>query len=131
LVTMTRRASVVILALVFGSVIAAAQATDVSGKWSGSLTLSIDGQQRNDTAFMTFTQKGSELTGSVGPRDDRLRPITNGKVEGNRVTFDVQGDGGPQLAFTLTLTDGRLKGQAAGDRNGQAMTAAVDVGRIN
>ena len=128
---MTRCALVALVALVLGSTGATAQATDVTGRWTGTLTVSIDGQQRDDSAFMTFTQKGTELTGSVGPREDRLRPISNGKVDGTRITFDVQGDGGPQLKFTLTLTERRLKGQASGDNKGQAVTAVVDVGRAN
>ena len=126
---MTRHAFVILVAFVCSSAGAGAQGTDVSGKWTGTLTVS-DGQQRADSAFMAFTQKGTDLTGSVGPREDRLRPITNGKVEGNRITFDVAGDGGPQLKFALTLAEGRLKGQASGDRNGQPTTAVVDVGRV-
>jgi hypothetical protein len=127
---MTRHASVVLFTLVFGSVIAAAQATDLSGKWIGSLTISMNGQQRNDTAFMVLTQQGTVLTGTVGPREDRQRPIANGKVEGTKVTFETD-DEGPVLRFALTLAEGRLKGQASGDRDGQVMTATVDVGRVN
>ena len=127
---MTRCAFVLLVALVSGSVIAAAQAADLTGKWTGSLTISMNGQDRNDTAFMVFAQKGTVLTGSVGPREDRQWPIANGKIEGTTATFEVQTDG-PLLKFTLTLTNGRLKGPATGEGNGQTMTAAVDVGRAN
>ena len=126
---MTRRTFALLAVLILGSTGAATQAPDISGKWTGTLTLSRDGQQRNDMAFMVFTQMGTKLTGTAGPSEDRQRPIANGTVEGTKVTFDILADG-PPMAFTVTLTEGRLKGQASGSRDGQPVTAAVDVGRV-
>jgi len=115
-------------ALVLSCGLYAAQATDLTGKWNGSFIISLDGQQQDDVAFMTFTQKGNVLTGTVGPREDRQWPIANGKVDGAKVTFEVQSDG-PLVKFTLTLADGHLKGDAAGEMDGRKMTAVVDVTR--
>ncbi|HET9385750.1 MAG TPA: hypothetical protein VFO67_11425 [Gemmatimonadales bacterium] len=124
---MTRLAFAILVAVVCGSAGTAAQATEVTGKWTGTLTFSINGQQQ--PVFMILTQKGTELTGSAGPREDRQWPMVSGKVEGGKATFEVQTDG-PLLKFSLTLTDGRLKGEASGEAAGQTMTAAVDVDRV-
>ena len=70
------------------------------------------------------------MTGTAGPTLDRQWTITTGKVEGTKVTLDVQADnGGPAVKFVLTLVEGRLKGDAAADMEGMKMTAKVDVGR--
>ena len=82
---------------------------------------------------MVLKQNGAELTGTAGPRPDRQHmTVANGKVTTVKgvttVTFDATGGDG-KVHFDLKLTDGRLKGTAKADVNGQTREAVVDVGR--
>jgi hypothetical protein len=125
---MTRRAALLLIALFVSPLLHAAPVQDLTGKWDGSFIMTMDGQQNEQAAHMVLTQKGTALTGTAGPNPDRQWAIVNGKVDGAKVTFDLQSDG-PILKFTLTLVDGRLKGDAAGEQEGMKLTAKVDVGR--
>ena len=123
---MRKLAYVIGFALLLASAVLAAD--DLTGKWAGSFIISVDGQTKDDVAYMVLTQKGTELTGTVGPNADQQWPILKGKVEGSKVTFEVQSDG-PLVKFDLTLADGHLKGEAKAEHDGQTMKAAVDVQR--
>jgi hypothetical protein len=67
-----------------------AMAADVTGSW----TTSMQTQDGNSTQItFNFKQDGAALTGTVaGPMGDPL-PITNGKVDGDKFTFDVSFNG--------------------------------------
>ena len=67
-----------------------AMAADVTGSW----TTTMQTQDGNSTAItFNFKQDGATLTGTVaGPMGDPL-PITNGKVDGDKFTFDVTFNG--------------------------------------
>ena len=106
-------------------------AEDFTGKWSGAFLMTMaDGTTRNETIFMDFKHKGAELTGTAGPNADKQWPVLKGKVDGNKVSFEVQDDqSGPLIKFTLTYAEGHLKGDAAAERNGQKLTGKIDVER--
>jgi len=109
-------------------------AEDFTGKWSGSfLQGRPDGSSSNETIFLDLKHKGAELTGTGGPTAALQWPISKGKVDGNKVTFEVQSggsaDAGPVIAFTLTYAAGHLKGDASAERNGQKLTGKIDVER--
>jgi hypothetical protein len=130
---MTRRAAVLLFALVFSPLLHAAgtqesKATDLTGKWDGAFIISMNGQQQDDVATMVLTQKGAVLTGTVGPNVNQQWAIKNGKIDGANVVFEAEADA-MLIKFTLTLVEGRLKGDAAAEGNGMSMTAKVDVGR--
>jgi hypothetical protein len=77
------------LLLVLGSL--AACAADISGAWSGSLA-GPDGGDGFPISF-TFKQDGAKLTGSVkGPQGDAIE-ISDGKVDGDKVSFSVSFNG--------------------------------------
>src|SRR5215813_59963 len=104
-------------------------ADDLTGKWSGSFVItSSDGETKDDMAFMDLKQNGAELTGTAGEAPDRQWAIQKGKVEGNKITFEVQTDE-PLVKFELTLVDEHLKGEAKAQHEGQSMKAAVDLQR--
>lgn len=113
----------VALVCLLAPVLTAQTATDFSGKWTGTFIT----QGEEDSALLELKQKGTELTGTAGPNPDRQYPL-KGKADGNKVTFDVEHDS-MVIKFVLTYADGRLKGDATAERDGQAMTAKVDVGR--
>jgi hypothetical protein len=76
------------LVLLFSA--ATALAADVSGSWNADST-GPDGSSYPLT--FTFKQDGAKLTGTVqGPQGDAIE-ISNGKVNGNDISFDVSFNG--------------------------------------
>jgi hypothetical protein len=82
-----------------------AQAAGVSGKWSGS---SSDNSPMG-TVFAVLKQEGTTLTGTAGPSESKQLPIVSGKVDGDRLTFEVKMGGGT-LRFDLTNAGSELRG---------------------
>jgi len=69
---------------------ATALAADVTGTWTGSMQ-TPDGNDFQLT--FTFKQDADKLTGTVqGPQGDPI-DISNGKVDGDKFTFDVAFNG--------------------------------------
>jgi len=68
---------------------ATAFAADVTGKW----TATAQSPNGDFTLTFTFKQDGAALTGTVqGPQGDPI-DITNGKIDGDKFTFDVSFNG--------------------------------------
>lgn len=110
-------------------------AEDFSGKWSGSFTgVDESGQQMTQQIFMTLVHKGADLTGTAGPTEERQLKIENGKVDGNKLSFEVQGggdtQGGPRLKFTMSYADGHLKGDVNAEKGELKLTAKIDTTRV-
>ncbi len=78
----------------------AALAADITGNWTGS--------SDQFTLNFVFKQDGEKLTGNVtGPQGDPL-PITDGKVQGDKVSFTVKVDMGGN---SMTIHhEGTIKG---------------------
>jgi len=78
----------------------AALAADITGNWTGS--------SDQFTLKFVFKQNGETLTGNVvGPQGDPL-PITDGKVQGDKLSFTVKVDmGGNSMKITH---EGTIKG---------------------
>src|SRR5262245_12697631 len=84
---------------------AACLLADVTGKWAGGA------QDDDHKLFFVLKQDGSTLTGSAGPSEDNQHSVQNGKVEGDRVTFDVPvGDKGT-IHFDLKASGDEIKGE--------------------
>src|SRR5262245_36083254 len=84
----------------------------LTGKWSGSfIVTSSDGETKDDRLLLDLKQNGAELIGTAGPNQEERFPIQKGKVERNKLTFEVQS---PKflINFELSLIDGHLKGEA-------------------
>ena len=109
-------------------------AEDFSGKWSGTFKgTAPDGTEMTENVLLILTHKGADLTGTAGPTADSQWKILNGKVDGDKVAFDVRGgdsENGPLLKFTMTFADGHLKGDIAASRGEEKMAAKVDVTRV-
>ena len=109
---------------------AQAQTTNLTGKWTGTLTRTAsDGATQSIDFMFDLTQKGKVLTGTVGPNAERQWPIEKGVVDAGKITFRVQQPDGPLRTFTLKLVESRLKGEMLAELNGQSFTAEVDAGR--
>lgn len=114
-----------ILALLFSAALFAADAT---GKWTGTFTLTKDdGQARAKPALLILKQDGDKLTGSGGPDESEQHPIVKGKVDGNRLTFEVAA-GDSTIAFDVVLEGDQIKGDMK--KTGTAETAKLDVKRV-
>jgi hypothetical protein len=82
--------------LLFG---APAFAADVDGKWTGS----IDTPNGAVQVGFTFKADGAVLTGTSTAPDGSEVPVKNGKVDGAKISFDLDIDFGG-MAFTLSYT---------------------------
>ena len=107
-----------------------AKPVDLTGVWAGTFTRSTGEQSE---AHLDLKQKGAEVTGTAGPGPDRQVAIANGKVTTVKgvttVTFDATQPNGMVMKFNLTVVDGRLKGKATAEANGEKREAVIDVGR--
>lgn len=105
-------------------------AADISGKWSGSFVMTnAQGETNEGTAFVIFKQNGAEITGSAGGDENQQFPITKGKIEGNRITFEVQSDG-PLYKVDVMLTGDHIKGDVIVVQEGQSTKAKVDLTKV-
>jgi len=64
-----------------------AMAEDLSGKWYGDFR--VDGGDHDVPQLFMFRQNGNTLTGTGGPNTSEQYPIENGKVDGNRIMFEI------------------------------------------
>lgn len=79
----------------------------LSGKWSGSFDVtSSEGETHADSAYMVLKEKNGIIEGTAGPNQDKQWNIQNSKLEGGRLTFDVQADEG-QLALAPCVVSKR------------------------
>ena len=112
-----------IAALSFFVLTSALMAGDLTGKWSGSLS-ETEGDAKS--AMLVLKQAGSELTGTAGPNEEKQFPIKNGKVDGDKVTFDVEA-GEAVMHFELTAAGNRMSGNVHAEHEGEKLSAKVEV----
>lgn len=136
---LTRIACALVAILLVAPAVLAAE--DLTGKWSGSFTVSVNGaEQGQEAAYMDLKHAGKQLTGTAGPSADQQWPIQKGTIvvsgtapkESTKALFEVQSEGGngPLLHFELDLVEGHLKGNAKAEQNGVSMTAVLDLTRV-
>jgi|SRR3954465_719009 hypothetical protein len=113
------------LAFLVAILATAAHAIDVSGDWTGKTKLSVDGKVEEDTIYLSLKQAVNIVTGTTGPTLEKQTPIRNGKVEGNRVVFEVPVPNGI-FKFDLYLEGGHLKGDLTANAQGQTIKAVMD-----
>ena len=85
--------------------------TGISGTWNVTSSFgNAQGQDQIDLVMMLH-QNGTEITGSLGPSADRqVLTISNGKIEGNSVSFDL---GTGQLNLSIQFQPARRKVDSA------------------
>lgn len=112
-------------------VAATAFGADLTGKWSGTFTrVGADGPaQDSGGAYMDLKLAGKVVTGTAGPDESRQMAISNGKLEGKKLTFEVLQENGPTMKFDLTFDGDTIKGAANGERGGEQMSAKLDLKR--
>jgi hypothetical protein len=86
-----------------GAVTSVLVAADISGKWVGK------GEQGPEWVF-NFKADGSKVTGTMQGADGKERPINDGKLEGDTLSFSVNSEWQGQ-AIKLVM-----KGKVSGEK---------------
>lgn len=109
---------------------AALCAIDVTGKWSG--TLQMEGESDSKPAYVILKQDGNKLAGSAGPSESEQHSFEGGKVEGNRLTFDVPlgGQGEGSMHFDLQVEGDQITGQVKRGGEGRNEAAKISLKRV-
>jgi hypothetical protein len=107
---------------------ALAAAADVSGVWSGKTRVSLSGKTEEDTMYMVLKQSGDRISGTAGPAANQQAAIRGGKIEGNRITFELPIPNGA-FSFDVTLEGEHLVGSVVASAQGQTIKGTVDVAR--
>ncbi len=83
---------------------------DIDGKWAGTFDSGMGGQPMN--LSYDFKADGNKLTGTTVGAENSTIEILNGKIDGNKITFDVPVDMGGMkmtIAYTGELSGDELK----------------------
>lgn len=105
-----------------------AMAADATGTWTGDLISQRDGEERKSSAHLVLKQDGTQITGTAGPGVDEQHPILKGKIEGSKLTFEVEREGGV-ISFVLTQEGDEIKGDITMQRDSGTRTAKLAVKR--
>ena len=122
-----------VLFLVAAALVLSAADVNVSGKWSGTFSLTKpDGTNDDGTAFAVFKQEGGQISGTAGPDEEHQWTIQKGAISGNNVTFEVKSDeDGTIFKCNLVVDGDHLKGPVtAFAPDGQTMSAKADFSRV-
>jgi len=104
--------------------------TNVTGTWSGNFTTPAAGGDTGEhTAYFVLKQDGSAITGTVGPTEDQQFPIEKGKIEGDKITLEVNHEG-DTIKLDLVLAADHITGDANLSIQGETRKAKIDVKRV-
>lgn len=91
------------LMLLAATTLTVAFGADITGKW----TATVPGRNGEQQTTFNFKQEGEVVTGTVaGPQGER--PIADGKVAGDTVTFAVESQRGKQ-SYTGAIAGKEIK----------------------
>ena len=121
--------TIVTTALVLLVAVSNGLAADVSGKWTAEVQ-GRGGQTR--TMTLTLKADGDKLTGTVSGMQGRENPISDGKVNGDEISFTVSAEtqnGTMKTNYTGKLSGDELK--MKGQREGADRTMEFTAKRAN
>ena len=109
-----------------------AAAADVTGKWSGTFTVTGPDGSAGDSnpAFMILKQSRSTLTGTAGGDEAEQWPIENAKIENNKITGSVNPSDGATCTVSLTVDGDRMTGEVTVSQGGQTMKGKIELKRV-
>jgi hypothetical protein len=126
------------LACLLGSHLALSQTAnpvqnpDLTGKWVGILDIvHADGSVEPDNAYFSLTQDGQNIGGLAGNNPAHLGTISDGKLAGNNLSFDLVVNPQITVKFSLALKADRLDGTATGLPIEAGSNVVVDVRRAD
>jgi hypothetical protein len=108
-------------AIVMGMALATAVAADVTGKWISE----IEGRGGETmTSTYTFKVEGTNLTGTVSSPMGGENPISEGKIDGDNISFVVKMEAmGNEMTIKYkgTVSDGEIKLTMEMERGGKPL----------
>lgn len=108
----TGKVLVKLVAALLGSAAVLLAAQDISGTWKGtSEFVNRDGETRTGSVQLTLKQNAQQVTGTAGPSAERQNEIRKGKVDGDKLTFEVPDPTG-LVEIGLTIGENTLRGEA-------------------
>jgi hypothetical protein len=109
-----------------------AAAADVTGKWSGTFTVTGPDGSAGDPnpAFLILKQDGGALTGTAGGDETEQFPIENAKLVNNKITGTVNPSDGATYTVSLTVSGDRMAGDVTVTQGGQTMKGKIELKRI-
>lgn len=110
-----------------------ASASDLTGKWSGSLEAKdANGETLVLPAHAEFKQQGDSVTGKVWKETERQFPIEKGTIESNRITFEFKASEGSEDSEPVVhrvrlavLSEDRLQGELEFATEGEKITGKL------
>lgn len=104
-------------------------AAELTGKWSGSFDITnSDGETKADTAYMELKEQAGDVSGTAGPNTDKQWSLRKGKLDGQKLTFEVTTDDGGVLVFELTFDGTSIQGTCTGTGSGgEKMSAKLNL----
>ena len=97
-------------------------AADVAGKWAGDYDVVMaDGDTMKGKVTLTLQQDGAVISGTAGS-DQGLLKVMNGKLDGDKLSFELQPNEHQKIVFDLRLQDDQhLKGEGKGETDGNKL----------
>lgn len=111
----------------------ALQAAELTGKWSGSFDITNEqGETKADTAYMNLKEAAGAVTGTAGPNEDQQWAVSKGKLDGEKLTFEVAMEDGGVLVFELIFDGATIQGSCKGTgHDGEKLSAKVNLKRAS
>jgi hypothetical protein len=109
-----------------------AAAADVTGRWSGTFTVTGGDGTAGDSnpAFLILKQTGSALTGTAGGDESEQFPLENPKIVDNKITASVNPSDGATYTVSLTVDGDRMTGEVTVTQGGQSMKGKIELKRV-
>jgi hypothetical protein len=103
------------LVLCFVAGVCLASAAEFAGKWKGS----VDRPDGSPAAvYLELRQQGDRISGDIGYNPEETAPISNVKVDGDRLSFEVS-TSSVLYKVSLAAADEMMKGNVVVSRDGQ------------
>ncbi len=120
--------------LVFTLALLAAQASNVSGRWAGLITIddTASGTKIETPVELHLEQKNGIPSGKISRENDPDKvEIRNAKVEGDRFTFEAASmETSSSMRFSLKVLGEQMQGEMKGAADGNDIVAKVSFSRV-
>ncbi len=118
------------LFLVAAMLMAVTAWADVTGTWSGTLQAqNADGQQRDMPAYVVLKQDGTKVTGTGGPNAGEQMAISNGRIDGDKLLFEIDRENGSVMKFELTAAEDQIEGTVTHESQERKRTGKLSLKR--
>jgi len=103
-------------------------AGSVTGTWSGKWD--VPAAAGDQPHYMVLHQQGDTVSGTAGPGADQQFDIRDGKLAGDKLTFEVALPDGQVMRFEFKVDGETLTGQAQIEAGGRSMTVKLSAKRV-